>query len=57
VLPEVSGRVFRIDPAGERRPSFLRMGLYDLRHRGLVTLLKRIWIFFRRLAVPIFPFH
>lgn len=57
VLPEVTGWEFRIDPAVERRPSTLQMGLYDLRHRGLGTLLKRIWIFFRRLAAPIFPFR
>jgi hypothetical protein len=47
---------FRIDPQYEHRPSFLRMGLYDLRHRGLQTLLMRAWVFFRRLVAPIFPF-
>jgi len=47
---------FRLDPALEASPSFLRMGLYDLRHRGFGTLLKRIWVFFRRLVAPVFPF-
>jgi glycosyltransferase involved in cell wall biosynthesis len=47
---------FRLDPVLEANPSFIKMGLYDLRHRGVGTLLKRVWVFFRRLVAPIFPF-
>lgn len=47
---------FQIDPAFEQRPSSFQMGLYDLRYRGLGTLIQRVWIFFRRLAAPVFPF-
>jgi glycosyltransferase involved in cell wall biosynthesis len=47
---------FRIDPAFERDPTLLRSGLYSLRHRGLGTLLKQVWVYLRRLLAPIFPF-
>ncbi len=40
----------------ERTPSLIRMGLYNLRYRGAGTLLRRVWVYFRRLLAPIFPF-
>jgi glycosyltransferase involved in cell wall biosynthesis len=52
----VQAASFRLDPALEANPSSIKMGLYDLRHRGVGTLLKRVWVFFRRLAAPVFPF-
>lgn len=41
----------------EKHPTLLERGLYTLRARGIVTLLKEIWIFLRRTAVPLFPFR
>jgi glycosyltransferase involved in cell wall biosynthesis len=48
---------FYILPGVEHNPSFIKRGLYSLRHRGIWTLFKQIWIFIRRLAVPLFPFR
>ncbi len=36
------------NPEIERRPTEIEMGLYTLRQRGLATLAKQIWIYFRR---------
>lgn len=41
----------------EKDPSNFELGLYSLRHRGWKTLLRQVWIFFRRLLAPIFPFR
>lgn len=41
----------------EKHPTLLERGLYTLRARGIVTLLKEIWIFLRRAVVPLFPFR
>ena len=41
----------------EKDPSNLELGLYSLRHRGLKTLARQVWIYFRRLVAPIFPFR
>ncbi len=46
-----------IGTEAERSPSMIRMGLYNLRYRGFGTLLRRIWVYLRRLAAPIFPFR
>lgn len=43
-------------PTIERTPTLAQMAFYTLRHRGLRTLLMKVWIFFRRLVVPIFPY-
>jgi O-antigen biosynthesis protein len=40
----------------ERHPTMVEMGWYNLRQRGLRTLAGRIWVFIRRLLLPIFPF-
>lgn len=40
----------------EKDPSNFELGLYSLRHRGWKTLLRQVWIFFRRLVAPVFPF-
>ncbi|HVN53467.1 MAG TPA: glycosyltransferase [Anaerolineaceae bacterium] len=48
--------VERLDPELERQPTNIRRGWYELTHRGLWTLLRQVWVFFRRLITPIFPF-
>ena len=48
--------VERLDPELEKHPTNLRRGWYELTHRGLWTLLRQVWVFFRRLAAPVFPF-
>ena len=40
----------------EKHPNLIERGLYTLRARGLITLLKEFWIFLRRSLSPIFPF-
>lgn len=40
----------------EHYPTLFQRGIYTLRFRSLGTLLKQIWIFFRRSVSPIFPF-
>ena len=47
---------FRIDPELERNPTLAKRALYSIRYRGVRTLLIQIWIYFRRLFAPIFPF-
>jgi len=47
---------YLIDPALERSPSLAQMALYSLKYRGLRTLLVQLWIYFRRLLAPIFPY-
>lgn len=41
----------------EKHPTLLERGLYTLRSRGINTLLKEIWIFFRRTISPLIPFR
>ena len=41
----------------EKSPSLIRMAYYSLRHRGMGTLAKQIWIFFRRLISPLLPYQ
>ena len=41
----------------EKDPSNYELGLYSLRHRGWKMLLRQVWIYFRRLVAPIFPFR
>jgi len=48
---------FRIDLELERNPSLAKRALYSIRYRGVRTLLIQIWIYFRRLFAPIFPFR
>ncbi len=48
---------FRIDPELERNPTLAKRALYSIRYRGVRTLLIQIWIYFRRLFAPIFPFR
>ncbi|MGB9668931.1 MAG: glycosyltransferase family 4 protein [Anaerolineales bacterium] len=45
-----------ISPDLEKHPTLLERGLYTLHTRGMMILLKEIWIFLRRLFSPIFPF-
>jgi O-antigen biosynthesis protein len=40
----------------EAYPTMAEMAWYNLRQRGLRTLAGRGWVFFRRLAAPLFPF-
>ena len=55
-LPQTNQSLERITPEYERHPTYLQMGIYSLRYRGLKALLKQIWIYFRRLLAPIIPF-
>jgi len=48
---------FRISPELEQSPSLAQMALYSLRYRGLRTLLMQVWIYFRRMLVPLFPYR
>ncbi len=43
--------------AFERSPNPFQRGLYSLKYRDIVTLLKQIWIYLRRSVSPLFPFH
>ncbi len=55
-LPHTNQLRDRITQAYERHPTYLEMGFYSIRFRGWKTLLKQIWIYFRRLLAPIFPY-
>lgn len=50
-------RGFRISPEIERSPTLAQMAHYSLRYRGLRTLLMQVWIYFRRMLVPLFPYR
>ncbi len=60
-LPEVSS-ITPLDDAPwlsldvEAHPTLTEMAGYTLRRRGLRTLIKQEWIFFRRMLAPIFPY-
>lgn len=41
----------------EKHPTLVERGLYSLKSRGIKTLLKEIWIFFRRMISPLIPFR
>lgn len=41
----------------DRTPTLLQRGIYTLRYRNLLTLIKQVWIYFRRLVVPVFPYR
>lgn len=41
----------------ENHPTILERGLYSLRVKGALVLIQEMWIFFRRLLSPIFPFR
>jgi len=41
----------------EKSPSLFRMAAYALRYRGISTLIKQVWVFFRRLISPIIPYR
>jgi O-antigen biosynthesis protein len=41
----------------ERIPSLLRMAGYSLRYRGVTTLAKQGWVYFRRLVSPVLPYQ
>jgi glycosyltransferase involved in cell wall biosynthesis len=43
--------------AFEEHPTLSEMAGYTLRRRGLGTLVKQIWVFFRRAMAPIFPYR
>lgn len=40
----------------EKDPSNFELGLYSFRHKGLKILVRQLWIYFRRLISPIFPY-
>jgi glycosyltransferase involved in cell wall biosynthesis len=41
----------------EDHPTLIELGIYNLRYRSLWTLIQQVWIFFRRLVAPIFPYR
>ncbi len=47
----------RIGVEIEDRPTLAQMALYTLRHREISTLLKQIWVYFRRMLAPFFPYR
>lgn len=40
----------------ERFPNLIQRGIYTLRYRNFRTLLQQIWIYFRRMVSPLFPY-
>ena len=40
----------------EEKPTLSDMAKYTARHRGIRTLLKQFWIYFRRSLAPVFPY-
>jgi glycosyltransferase involved in cell wall biosynthesis len=42
--------------AYEKSPTTIQRGVYTLRYRSLRTLVQQVWIYFRRLVSPVFPF-
>ena len=46
-----------LNPDLERQPTLARLAFYTLRRRGLLTMLKQVWIYFRRLLAPVFPYR
>jgi glycosyltransferase involved in cell wall biosynthesis len=41
----------------ERLPTVFQRGIYTLRYRNPLTLIKQIWVFIRQLVSPIFPYR
>jgi glycosyltransferase involved in cell wall biosynthesis len=46
----------QFSPADERHPNNLDLARYTVRNRGLPILAGQVWVFFRRLVAPVFPF-
>jgi glycosyltransferase involved in cell wall biosynthesis len=44
-------------PELERSPTLVQRGIYTLRYRNIRTLLQQVWIYFRRMVAPIFPYR
>ncbi len=44
-------------PELERSPTLIQRGIYTLRYRNIRTLLQQVWIYFRRMVAPIFPYR
>jgi glycosyltransferase involved in cell wall biosynthesis len=40
----------------EKSPTLIGMAFYSLRERGMSTVLKQAWVFFRRLISPLIPY-
>ncbi len=45
-----------LDTIIEKHPTLFERGLYSLKSRGIFTLMGEIWVYFRRLLSPVFPF-
>ncbi|KPL77599.1 hypothetical protein AC812_03460 [Bellilinea caldifistulae] len=41
----------------EKHPTLFERGLYSIRVKGVLVLAQEMWVFFRRLLSPIFPFR
>lgn len=46
-----------IPPQVEAQPALRQMAAYTLRHRGVFTLLKQVWVYLRRMLAPVFPYR
>lgn len=46
-----------LPPKIESHPTLVEMAFYTFRHRGLLTLLKQYWIYFRRTLAPVIPYR
>jgi glycosyltransferase involved in cell wall biosynthesis len=47
---------YYFSPADEEHPTMHEMARYSILHRGALTLLGQVWVYFRRKLAPIFPF-
>ena len=56
VTYEVKSQSYWSSAELERSPTHFQRGLYTVRNRNLYTLLKQIWIYFRRMVSPLFPY-
>jgi glycosyltransferase involved in cell wall biosynthesis len=41
----------------ERTPTLIQRAWYTVRYRNFATLVKQVWIYFRRMVAPIFPYR
>jgi glycosyltransferase involved in cell wall biosynthesis len=55
-LQPSSPEAFWVDGKLEEHPGLTERAWYILSHRGIGTLLGQMWVYFRRLIAPIFPF-
>ncbi len=62
VQPEVSSREdrgdgFEVISYKEKSPSLFMMAVYNFRYRGLSTVIRQVWVYFRRMISPVIPYR